>query len=199
MVEIAQRMYQRGYVVALEGNISARLGAEFLITPTQTPKGSLQGFDMVLVNQKGVSLDKGKTPSSERLVHLCIYEKRPDVQAVVHAHPPMATAFSVTHTPFPMAFPEMILAVGEIPLVPYGPPGSVELVAQLEPFIQNHHVFLLQNHGLVTVGDSLDMAYFRLEIVEHYAKILWTAKHLGPIQALSLEQIEALTHRQEGK
>lgn len=178
---VGQWMYQRGLIVAEEGNMSVRLSPErILITPAGTCKGMLVPEDMLVVDPEGAVVSGRGQPSSEMGMHLAFYRLRPDVQAVCHAHPPEATGFAVAgHTLDEAVLPEVVVALGEIPLAPYATPGTREVCQVLEPLIPRYDAILLQNHGAVTCGQDLQTAYFRLETVEQFARILLAAKALG--------------------
>jgi L-fuculose-phosphate aldolase len=194
MVEIGRRLYQSGFVAANDGNISVRMDEEHvLITPSGVSKGFMVAESMLLVNMAGEVVEGSGRPSTESAMHLDIYRHRPDVQAVVHAHPPTATGFAVAGIPLnQLAMPELIVTMGTIPLAPYGTPGTDELPLSLRPFYREHDAILLANHGAVTMGRSLTEAWFKMESVEMCAKILFTARMLGRVQELSDEQVDKL-------
>ncbi|MCG8607835.1 class II aldolase/adducin family protein [bacterium] len=193
IVEIGRRMYEKGYVAANDGNISCRLDNEqVLTTPTGVSKGFMKPEDMVIVDAQGKPVDDGKA-SSELPMHLFIYCERPDIQAVVHAHPPFATGFATAGIALDKCIlAEVIVTIGAIPLAQYGTPSTQELPESLRPYVHTCEAFLMANHGVVTVGRDLIDAYFKLERVEHYAKILFVAKGLGGEKVLPKEQVEKL-------
>jgi len=193
MVEVGRRIYQKGLVAANDGNISVRLDAgRLLVTPTGLSKGFMRPEEMSIVDPDGRLLSGGK-PSSELPLHLHIYRQRQDVQAVVHAHPPYATGFATAGIALDKCvLAEVIVTIGSIPLAPYGTPSTEELPKSIDPFIETCDAFLLANHGVVTVGQDLMDAYFKMERVEHYAHILFTARLLGGEQPLSGEAVEKL-------
>ncbi|RMD85617.1 MAG: class II aldolase/adducin family protein [Calditrichaeota bacterium] len=193
IVEIGRRMYQRGYVAANDGNISARLDDErILTTPTGVSKGFMTPESMVVVNMEGRALSPGR-PSTELPMHLFIYRERPDVQAVVHAHPPYATGFATAGLALDKCvLAEVIVTMGTIPLAEYGTPSTEELPNSLRPFIHSCEAFLLANHGVVTIGKDLMDAYFKMERVEHYAQITFIARALGGERVLPREKVEEL-------
>ncbi|MGQ9778278.1 MAG: class II aldolase/adducin family protein [Bacillota bacterium] len=206
VVEVGRRLWQRGYVAANDGNISLRLGPdEFLCTPAGVSKGFLRPEMLVKVNGRGERLAGELAPSSELRMHLAIYRHRPDVRAVVHAHPPLATAFAVAG--IPLAKPvlaEAVLALGRVPLVPYATPGSEELAARLAAHLPGHDAFLLANHGAVTLGRDLWEAYYKMETLEHFAIISLAARLLGggrklsPAEVAKLLALRKSLSRQEG-
>lgn len=186
-------MYQRGYVAANDGNISVRVDEErILTTPTGISKGFMKPEEIVIVDLQGKPLSDGK-PSTELPLHLFIYKERPDVKAVVHAHPPYATGFATAG----LALDECILAevvvtIGSVPLAEYGTPSTEELPETLRPYIHSCEAFLMANHGVVTVGPDLMDGYFKLERVEHYAKIVSIARSLGGERVLPKKEVEKL-------
>jgi len=192
--KIGRRMYERGLVVACEGNLSARLGLNrILVTPAGVCKGRLRAGDLLVTDSNGAALCGAGQPSSEIQMHLLFYHLRPDVQAVCHAHPPTATGFAASGRALDEAvLPEVVVSLGKIPLAPYGTPGTWELCEGLRSLVTKHDAILLENHGVVTCGPSLDAAFHRLETVEQFAKILLTAESLGGPQLLSTVQVQKL-------
>jgi L-fuculose-phosphate aldolase len=181
MCRVGRWMYRRGLIVAGEGNLSARLSSErILITPAGACKGMLTPKDLLVINPRGEVVAGSGRPSSETRMHLAFYRLRPDVRAVCHAHPPQATGFAVAGRELEAAvLPEVIQGLGTIPLAPYATPGTFEVSAALEPLIPGHEAILLQNYGVVTCGRDLRGAYFRLETVEQFARILAAAHAVG--------------------
>lgn len=196
IVEIGRRIYDRFFVAANDGNISARLpDGSILVTPTGVSKGTMSPLDLILVTPEGKVLEAapGRRPSSETPMHLAAYRLRPDVNAVVHAHPPVATGFAIAGEALDAPIlPEIVLTVGSIPLVPYGTPAGVDLQNVVEPFIPTHDALLLANHGAVTFGEDLTRAFFRMESLELYARVLLVTRLLGARRDLSPEEIGAL-------
>ena len=193
IVEIGKRLDVKSLVAANDGNISYRLSADrVLVTPTGVPKGSLQADDLTIVDLAGTTTSGGK-PTSELPLHLYIYENRPDVKAVVHAHPPYATGFATAGLSLDKCvLAEIIVTIGSVPLARYGTPSTAELPKSLEPFVASCDAFLLANHGVVTVGKDLMDAYHKLERVEHYAQIVFIARALGGEQVLPKEEVKKL-------
>lgn len=192
---VGARLRESGFIVALDGNISVRLtDGRILITPGGADKGSQKSADILLLDADGRMLGKSAyRPSSETLMHLAIYRARPDVSAIVHAHPPAATAFAVCGTLPPVdILPEAILMVGEISLVPYATPGSMALADLAAEHLRNCDAALLQNHGVVTLGGNLQEAFHRLETVEHLARVYEAARRIGIIQKLPAGSIAEL-------
>jgi L-fuculose-phosphate aldolase len=191
---VCRRLYERGLIAGPDGNVSVRVGARrILVTPSGMPKVELRPADVVEVSLTGARGRGSGRASSELALHLRIYARRPDVRAVVHAHPPVATGFAVAGEAFPgSVLPEIILQVGEIPLVPYAQPGTEALADRCDPYLRGHDAFLLANHGAVTVGPSLGVAHQRMESLEHTARILLTARLLGRVNELSPTAVAAL-------
>ena len=176
------------------GNLSIRLDAErILITRSGVAKGRMVEGDIVAVDLEGRPARGQGEPSSEMLMHLFVYRERPDVMACVHTHPPYATGFAVAGIPLSAdVLPEVIVYVGEIPLTPYASPGTDAVPKSLAPFIQNHNAFLLANHGLLTIGRTMEEAFNRHETVEQFARIMAVARQLGPVNHIPSEDFRRL-------
>jgi L-fuculose-phosphate aldolase len=192
--EVGRRLYARGYVASNDGNISARLDHERLIT---TPKSVSKGFmtpDMlVMTDLRGQKLAGHRDPSSELLMHLAVYEARPDVQAVVHAHPPLATGFAVAGIPLDRAvLAEVITTLGSVPIAAYATPSTQELPDAVRKYVKAHDGMLLANHGALTIGADVMSAYYKMETVEHFAHISLVARLLGREHLLAREEVERL-------
>jgi L-fuculose-phosphate aldolase len=178
----------------MDGNISVRLpDGNILCTPTRLNKGFAEPRDMVTIDLRGNRVRGERKPSSEMAMHLLIYEMRPDIHSVVHAHPPCATAYAAAGIPLNKALiSEVVLALGCIPLTEYGTPGTSELSDQMRPFIANYDALLLANHGVVTYGVDLEDAFNRMDTVEHFAKISVYTRILGQERLLSSDDVEKL-------
>jgi L-fuculose-phosphate aldolase len=187
-------LYERGYNVACDGNLSVRLDEErILTTPTCMNKGMLAPEDLVVTNLEGRQLSGERPFSSEIAMHLLFYRMRPDVNAVCHAHPPTATGFAVAGRGLDQALlPEVIIGLGSIPVVRYTTPGTPELSAALEPYVPHYDALLLANHGAVTCGPDLLTAFFRMETIEHFAKITLAAEMAGNPRLLSGREVAKL-------
>jgi L-fuculose-phosphate aldolase len=181
IVRVCRALYDRGLIAGREGNVSARLdGRRLLVTPAGFAKGLLAPDDLSIVTNAGEAVGEAERPSTELGMHLRIYARRPDVQAIVHAHPPHATGFAAAGRDFMTpVFPELIAVTGPVPLVPYARSGQAALGDALEPFLADHDVFLLANHGATATGDSLAEAHARMESLEQGARILTIATGLG--------------------
>jgi len=194
IVQVCHRLAASGFVAAFDGNVSARLdGRTILITAGNRNKGEITVEDIVDVALDGKPRQRGPVPSSELPMHLAIYRSRPDVHAVVHAHPPFATAFAVSGTQLTAnVFPEVILSLGDIPLVPYATPSTEDVGKALMPFLDSSHAALLSNHGAVTWASTPDEAYWLMEKLEHTAHIEWLARSLGGVQKLPPDAVDTL-------
>ncbi|GBD90096.1 methylthioribulose-1-phosphate dehydratase [bacterium BMS3Abin04] len=186
-IEICRKVYDKGFVSATDGNVSLRLDSgRILITPSAKNKGELEERDLLVIDYKGNLLEgKGKV-TTEAKVHLLAYNKRKEINAVVHGHPIYSTAFATAGKDLTKpVFPEVILTIGEVPLCKYGTPSTDELTKSMEPYINYVWALLLQNHGAVTFGSSLKDAYYKMEKLEHTAKTLFIANMLGGVTYLS--------------
>jgi L-fuculose-phosphate aldolase len=194
IVRVCRQLWERGLIAGGDGNVSTRLpDGTILVTPAGMAKQACGAADLVIVTPDGVPLEGSRPASTEIGIHLRTYRHRPDVFAVVHAHPPVATGFALAGETLPWnALPEIAVGIGEVPLVHYETPGTAALADALEPLLQGHQAFLLANHGAVTVGSSLGVAYGRMESLEHTARIVLTARLLGRVNTLSPHQLEAL-------
>ena len=194
IVEVGRRLWERGYVASNDGNISVRLDDSRLITtPKSVSKGFMTPDMMVVVDYDGRKVAGDRDPSSELPMHLEIYRNRPDVNAVVHAHPPLATGFAVAGIPLTRAvLAEVITTLGSIPIAEYGTPSTAELPEAVRKYIKAHDGMLLANHGAVTCGPSILAAYYKMETIEHFAKISLVARLLGREHLISREEVERL-------
>jgi L-fuculose-phosphate aldolase len=194
IVSFGSMLHQRGYVAATDGNLSVRLDKKrILSTPTAMSKGAMRPSDLVVVNYEGCQLAGRRSVSSEIAMHCLIYRLRPDVQAVVHAHPPTATGFAAAGMALnkPLVC-EVVIGLGSIPLAKYGTPGTPELSKSLEPLIPQYDAILMSNHGVVSYGVDLESAYMKMETVEHFAQIALVTHLLGRQQPLKAEELEKL-------
>ncbi len=198
IIEIGKLLYERSYVVSSDGNISIRLDDNrVLATPTQVSKGRMTEQILALTDLEGNPLND-KRASSELAMHLLIYRERPDVKAVVHAHPPHGTAFAVAGLAIDAPIlSEVILALGCVPLTAYGTPSTSELTQEMQPFVKHHNALLMANHGAVAYGTDVWQAFDRLETLEHTAKIAILARTLGGARDLPPDAIEKLVNIRE--
>ena len=200
--DVCHKMWQLGWVAANDGNVSVKLDdGTFLATPTGISKSFITPEKLVHIDANGNVLDgpEGAKPSSEIKMHLRCYKEREDVGAVVHAHPPTATGFAVAHLDLDRyTMIETVIAIGSIPVTPYGTPSTYEVPDAIAPYLQEHDVLLLENHGALTVGSDLITAYYRMETLELYAKISLTAHLLGGEKEISRNNIDRLIGMREG-
>lgn len=198
IVEVGRLMYDRGYVVASDGNVSIRLDDDrVLATPTMTSKGRMTAEGLALTDMEGTALNSNRA-SSELAMHLLVYRMRPDVKAVCHAHPPHGTAFSVAGLAIEQPIlSEVVLTLGCVPLTDYGTPSTDELTENMKPFVKHHNALLMANHGAVAYGKDLWEAFDRMETLEHTAKIAILARALGNTNDLPPEAIEKLINIRE--
>jgi L-fuculose-phosphate aldolase len=194
IVEIGRRIHHLGFVAAFDGNISARLdNHRILSTPTTICKGMMEPADLIIVDYEGNKISGRRNPTSELAMHLLVYRRRPDVHGVVHAHPPTATGYAAAGISLNKALvSEVVLSLGCIPLARYGTPGTPELTEALESLVGSYDAILMANHGVVTYGADPMTAYFRMETVEHFAKISLVTELLGRQVLLSGSEVDKL-------
>jgi L-fuculose-phosphate aldolase len=185
--EIGRRVYAKGFAAANDGNISVRLNdKEILCTPTMVSKGFLKPEDLCVVDYDGKQVRGTRKRSSEILLHLSVYKHNPAVQAVVHCHPPHATAFAVAHEPIPKCvLPEVEVFLGEVPISIYETPGGQKFAETIIPFVKKSNTIILANHGTITFGPDLEKAYWNSEIIDAYCRILILAKQLGRVNFIT--------------
>jgi L-fuculose-phosphate aldolase len=194
IVRYGQMLHQRGFVAAMDGNLSVRLGDDqILVTPTCVSKGAMRPADLVIVDLDGNRVAGKRNVTCEIGMHLLIYKMRPDIDAIVHAHPPTATGFAAAGMPLnePLVC-EVVIGLGSIPLARYGTPGTSELAKTLEPFVPRYDAILMSNHGVVAYADTLEHAYMKMETVEHFAQIALVTHLLGRQQPLKQGEIDKL-------
>jgi L-fuculose-phosphate aldolase len=197
--DIGRRLYNKGFAAGNDGNISYRLGPnKVLCTPTMMSKGFMTPADLCIVDMEGNQLAGKRKRSSEILLHLTIMKERPDVNSVVHCHPPHATAFAVAREPIPQAvLPEVEVFLGDIPISRYETPGNQTFADTIKPVVKQSNVILLANHGTVSFGATVERAYWWTEIVDAYCRILMLAKGLGGIVYLTGTETRALLDLKE--
>src|SRR4051812_24825802 len=194
IVEVGRRLWERGYVASNDGNTSVRLDEQRLITtPKSVSKGFMTPDMMVITDLDGKKLSGERDPSSELKMHLEVYRNRPDARAVVHAHPPTATGFAVAGIPLDRAvLAEVITTLGSIPIAEYATPSTEELPAAVRKYVKAHDGLLLANHGALALAGDVMSAYYRMETIEHFAKISLVARTLGRENLLSRQEVERL-------
>src|SRR3954463_7335095 len=194
MCDIGRRIWLKGYCAGNEGNHSVRIGPDrVLCTPTGISKGFLKPDDICTVDMEGKQVAGKRKRTSEMLMHLAIYKAREDVRAVVHSHPPHATAFAIAGGELPTCIhPEAEVFLGVVKTAKYVTPGDTRLGESLLPYVKDSNTILLQNHGTVTFSTSLEDAYYKLEIVDAYSRILMLAKSLGSVRPLDCGEMKEL-------
>src|SRR5579884_3136920 len=194
IVQTGKMLHDRGFIAACDGNVSVRLDKKrVLVTPTGMSKGMMTSADLVIVDMNGRKIKGRREVTSEIGMHLLIYGMRSDIHAIVHAHPRTATGFAAAGLALDQPLVcEVVIVLGQIPLAPYGTPGTPELGKTLEPLIPQYDAILMANHGVVTYGADLQSAYMKMETVEHFARIALTTHILGRQQFLEEEEVEKL-------
>jgi L-fuculose-phosphate aldolase len=201
MIDACHRVYNKGWVASNDGNLSFRYDADrILCTPTGMSKGLLTADDLVVIDMKGTKIEgrPDRKPSSEMKVHLMYYEERDDIHAVVHAHPPYATGYALAGLDLgECKLPEVVIGLGTIPLTSYGLPGTDDLPDRMREWAHKADAFLMELHGVVTIGTDIMNAYFKMETVEHFAHIDFVARSLGGAKVFSRQQAEDLLQARE--
>ncbi len=194
IVRFGRMLHEKNFIAANDGNISVRLSDySILATPTCMSKGMMCAEDLVTVDMRGKKLSGFREVSSEIAMHLMIYRTRPDVNAIVHAHPPTATGFAAAGIALDQALvSEIVLSLGAVPLAEYATPGTPALCESIEPYIAECDAVLMANHGVVTCGEDLLSAYMNMETVEHFAKIALVTRQLGVQKELPKEEVRTL-------
>jgi len=194
IVEVGRLVFQKGWVAANDGNISIRMDQDrVLCTPTGVCKGMMHPDDLIVCDMQGNKLHGAKERTSEIAMHLLVYGMRPDIRGVVHAHPPVATGFAAAGKPLNLALlPEVIIGLGCVPLADYGLPGTPELLEPMKSIVPRYDALLMANHGAVCYGEDVWKAYFRMETVEHYARIALVAELVGGAQVLPRVEVDKL-------
>ncbi len=194
--DICYKMWQLGWVAANDGNVTVRVAENlYLATPTGMSKAFITPEKLLLVDGTGAVVEamEGLRPSSEIKMHMRCYADRPDIGAVVHAHPPGATGFAVAHKPMDMYnMIEDVAVIGSVPLTPYATPSTTEVPERIAPYLQEHDVVLLENHGALALGADLITAFYRMESLELWAKITINAVILGGSHDISRDNIQKL-------
>ncbi len=194
VAQIARRLHAAGWVANHDGNVSVRAGRDrFLITPTATSKAEITESMLILVDGKGALVEGTRKPPGETELHLAAYRARPDVDAVLHAHPPHATAFGVARVPLePICLPEAVVSLGRVPLAPFAMPKTPLATEAVSRCAAEADAMLLPGNGVLTLGPDVALAFLRMELVEHLAKILQHARALGGAQPLPAEEMARL-------
>jgi len=195
IVEAGKRLRDRFFIAANDGNISAKLSdSELLITPTTINKGDIPPDQILKIDMHGNVISGGKRPSSETKMHLAVYRARPDIAAIVHAHPPAATGFAACRIRLDadVILPEVVFSLGKVGFAEYGTPSTEEIPNAVEKEIPGCDAMLLSNHGALTVGSDVMQAFYRMEVLEMYARVRLVTKILGEPKPLSQAEIAEL-------
>lgn len=192
--QVCRLLYDRGYVVSNDGNVSVQAApGRILITPSGVGKGRMTPEMLVLCDLQGNILDGERHPSSESKMHLMVYRERDDVMSVVHAHPPISTAFAICRRPLNERYlSEMVAGLGEVPVTEFAMPSTDEVPESVRPFVRGHNAVLLANHGALAWGPTLLAAFDRLETVEQTAKVYYYVSQLGGGVEITREQADTL-------
>jgi L-fuculose-phosphate aldolase len=194
IIQIGRLVFQKGWVAANDGNITIRMDAgRILATPTGVCKGMMHPDDLIIVDMQGNKISGRAERTSEIAMHLKVYELRPEIKAVVHAHPPVATGFATAGKSLSLGLlPEVVIGLGCVPLAGYGLPGTPELTEPMLPLIPKYDALLMANHGAVCYGEDVFKAYFRMETMEHFARITLVAELLGGANVLPRQEVDKL-------
>jgi L-fuculose-phosphate aldolase len=193
IVCICRMLHRKNYLAATDGNVSVRLGDQLLITPSGVNKGIMEADQVLTVDLTGSVIDGAGKPSSEIQMHLLAYRLRADVNAVVHAHLPYATACTLAGIDLlEPILPEVVITLGGIPTAPYATPGTVEVPEAIRDYLQEYDAILLARHGAMTVGRDVVDAYNKMEKLEHTARVVLAARLQGPLPPLSAAEVEKL-------
>jgi len=187
IAKYGELLYRNGFIAGYDGNLSVKTASDrIVITPTMTAKGFLKPGNLIIIDREGHKISGKGSPSSETAMHLAIYDHRPKIAACCHAHPTFATAMAAAGKKIPGdILPEAAIFLGKIPLVDYIPTGLPEKWKRFSKYIGAHFAYLLKNHGVLTIGKTLEEAYFRMETVEHYARIIYIGQNIGRLNKLS--------------
>jgi L-fuculose-phosphate aldolase len=192
--DIGRRIYNKGFAAGNDGNITYRVGEnEVICTPTMVSKGFLKPSDLCTVDMEGKQLSGHRKRTSEVLLHLAIMKSRPEIKSVVHCHPPHATAFAVAREPIPQCvLPEVEVFLGDVPITKYETPGGQAFADTVLPFVAKSNVIILANHGTVSFGKTVELAYWWTEILDAYCRILMLARDLGKVNYFTEQKTREL-------
>ena len=194
LCEIGKLCYARNYIVGADGNLSARMSdGTILVTPAGAMKGFLEPAHLAHIDMSGEPVDDGPRASTERGIHIVAYEERPEMKAVVHAHPPHAVAMTIAGIDLQAPIiPEVVVTIGGIPTAPFATPGTSELGDSIRNILKCSDTVMMTHHGSVTIGTNLLDAYKKLDMIEHTARILWMAHAVGHVKPLDPERVRML-------
>jgi len=199
IIEVCRRVYAKGWVAANDGNVSIKVSDSTIIcTPTGMSKGYITAEQLIKVDMMGNKIEGELEPSSEVKMHIDVYKNKPGINAVVHAHPTFATGYAVAGIPLEeCVIPEIIISLGSIPLTKYGTPSTMEIPENIRSYLKEHNVFLLQNHGALSIGEDVYKAYYRMESLELFARINFIARMLGNVNVLGEEEVKRIINIRE--
>ena len=194
IIEVCKRIYRNGWVAANDGNVSIRIDPDIVLcTPKGMSKGYLTTDQLIKIDMDGNKIEGKLEPSSEVKMHIDVYKNREDVSSVVHAHPPYATGFAVAGLALDQCIlPEVVFSIGSIPLTKYGTPSTFEIPDNVREYLKDHNVFLLENHGALSIGPDVYRAYYRMESLELFAKISLIARQLGNVNVIGEENVRKM-------
>lgn len=194
IIDICKRIHGNGWVASNDGNISIRIGSNtVLCTPTGMSKGYLTTDQLIKIDMDGNKIDGDLEPSSEMKMHLDVYRNKEDIGAVVHAHPPNTTGFAVAGIALDeCVMPEIIISLGSIPLARFGLPSTSDIPDSIRPYLKEHNVFMMENHGALSIGKDVYQAYYRMESLELFAKINLVARTLGNVNVISEDKVRKM-------
>ncbi len=200
LVKICRMLHLKNFIAATDGNVSVKYGSRLLTTPSGVNKGFIEEDQIIGVDLAGRVVSGRGQPTSELAMHLMVYEVRPDVRAVIHAHPPLATAFSIAGVTLEeFVLPEVVMTMGGIPTTSYATPTTPDVPEVIRELIQRYDALILARHGGLTLGRDLMDAYNKMEKLEHTALVILTARQLGEVRLLPLTEVEKLTQMGGGK
>lgn len=194
LIETGRKLYRKGLIAATEGNLSYKLSEnQILTTRSGVCKGALKPEDLLIVDLEGQTQNSTKHPSTEIEMHLEVYRRRPDVRAIVHAHPPYVISLSLAGISLDKPYlPESVLLLGAVPTAKYGRPSTEQVPASIRPFIEKTDILILDRHGSLTIGKSFTEAFYKLEILENTAKIIWLATQIGSLQGMDKREVSEI-------
>jgi L-fuculose-phosphate aldolase len=194
LIEVGKLLYQKNYITGTEGNLSIRISREeILTTRSGVCKGSMSSDDLVLVNHVGKTIGSDLTPSTEFKMHLEVYKNRPEINAIVHAHPEFVISLSLAGINFDKQYlPESALMLGKVPIAKYARPSTAQVPKSIKPYLQKTDIIILDRHGSLAYGKSLMEAFYKTEILEKTAKIIWLASRISPLISLDPLEIKEL-------
>jgi L-fuculose-phosphate aldolase len=192
---ICRMLHQKNLIAGMDGNVSVKYGGHLLTTPSGLNKGFLRMDQIIKVDWDGRVQEGDGDPTSEMAMHLEVYRLRPEVEAVIHAHPPLVTAFSIAGVSLEeFILPEVVMTMGLIPTASYATPTTLEVPESIQGLIRRYDALILERHGALTVGKSLMDAYNKMEKLEHTALVILTALQLGRVRLLPPQEVEKLMH-----